>query len=233
MIVEKLKLPEWLKEIESNKPLMKNIESGRTSRTKKGKLFLMLLSDDPSLESMWNSLKKRDDDLWFLSFMHDVEMSLSRTRFCKHTKEQRKTRADKISKLSKALARELKASDFDTGIYNAMNIKTQTRLSKNIPRNESGFFNEPYELLEGQTAFLWVSDFLEEVSEMAQNKSSDPDIVQVSETMNATQTYYIRHLTKCMRNRFNSPMRVVVSISASIIFKNHKITVPYVANMAP
>jgi hypothetical protein len=230
-----LPLPAWLKGISKDCYLLKK---GFRSGSRNHKLFLMLLSDNKELCTMWTSLKrhsKESDEYLFLDFSHDVESALTRTKFSRHSRVQRKEYANKISKCAEELSELLKESDFDTSIYSAMNENTQKRLAHKTPFPEDYAYNwhTLEEMLVDETAFLWVSDFLMQLSEMAKMKGNTQDVIQTSNTDNAAQVYYIRRLTKQMIVRYNTPMRRVVAISASIIFDNHKIDVPYVAKYAP
>ncbi len=212
-------LPPWLNDINKDKHLIKLINLRDAYSSKK---FKMLLSDRIELESMWITLKRRENhnsNLYFLRFRHDVQLSLVRSKFSRFSNKNRKMYASKISNKAEELSALLKESDFDDGIFNVMNDKDVFRLTGERDADE--------------LRLLQVSSFLIQLSEDAKLKGERTDTIQTSNSKNEEQTYYIRSLTKRMRERFNTPLRNVVAVSASVIFDNPVIDVPYVAKYAP
>jgi len=183
---------------------------------------------------MWETLKNRDNDFYFINFFNDVKESLTRTKLSYSTGTQINADAEEIVKLSENLSNLLKKSDFDTTIYHALSDATIKELAPTKTIYEYSLEDfEIYGTDSISATNIQVSDFLMQLAEMAQKKAKEHREIIVSNTKNSEQTYFIRYLTKCMRKRFNTPLRNVVAVSASIIFNNSIINIPYVAMYAP
>jgi len=230
----KVKIPEWLKDQEHFViGFTGNVNFLDDEEYKFYELFYKLLADDPELEKMWKTLKKWGDDQYFLDFFHDVRESLTTTKFSYYTQTDIDSYADEISKLSKKLADLLTRKEFDTQIYYALNDDTRNYLTKvhriyeytldELQSDTKAFLRKP-------ARDIQVSDFLMQLSEMAQKKAKEKRAVVVSNTKKKQQAYFIRSLVLCMNKRFSKDLEEVVATASSIIFDNEKINRTYITN---